>query len=734
MHTGKSTSGCFSANYWVMGEVMNTEHTSSYAPSDNPTDTAFQIIKVSAYFEEYPDNIDDMQPSFTSKCLSWVVELEKQDQRACFAWPHAFEDDVNVFRLDDHVWIWRALKAMGSLGLWLPLSKELQLHRKDLAKKFAYQDVQREILRRFTTQNDVLRKRMLATTRSCRETRFLFHARDTVLFYSLDWGFALADASFHDLWTSTIQVQRIHEENQETRWDNALRYALAVQMGSRGHSINKRSPEALVQSSLRVLLRSSSSNGLFAGQLDETTKHPVLFYRESDRDFHLHGTFEIPFLLLMEAGRITKVPHEDKTRRASVALGMISDIDELPQMLTQQANLRVLGGASTPANAPVTMDILDARDEKITRAAESIHRRGAMKKLLPFNHFMDSTHVVEIEEEWLYNYPAFLMNDKSPSTVQVRHTIAQAVVEDLYVRDQLEELLSSRPDIAVTIARADHGVRRELCRDIPWDRWLEPDNIRALKQILLKESTLCYAVTKVMENTMPPAIRAFLLDGHLAGLHSNKPDVKTLTPDATDNHVGKFSQTSSSPQLEIPRISTSSRRNAVSPPPTMENLNSDIDTLQLDPFTAFVRTTEVRKAISNVLLRDTDMLVRCILDFNIFRKGIAVVVASDNELLAHAISNSKEIYIKLKDLLTKASLARLRVIHIISTPLERLASQTSERSNHRGNETEAVIASTKFTTIRSYGASSSRCVDQPMPRNDSLRRLVPIHTQPWYVT
>lgn len=205
----------------------------------------------------------------------WLEALENREHRESFTWANACEE-FNTFRLDEHVWIWRALKATDC-------SDSLSLYRKSdgLNKRaygFFHGKVQREVLRHFTTRNDnISGKSMLAVTRSCRETRFLLHARDTVLFHSLDWGFPLDEPLFRDLWTNTIESQSRHDENHEDQWENSLGYALAIVMGCRDQSLNKRTPQELLKTSLKTLLEISSPNGLFTGQLDATTKKPICF-------------------------------------------------------------------------------------------------------------------------------------------------------------------------------------------------------------------------------------------------------------------------------------------------------------------------------------------------------------------------------------------------------------------------------------------------------------------------
>ena len=250
----------FAANYWVTGTRM-LPHDASWMPENSLTDTAFQIVKVAEFASLYPkteDGLEQMEgvgKRIRSKIgtvyRSWIDDLQGRDKRCSLTWPAYQSEDINIFRLDDHVWICKALKTVEDLIL----PKQSNHPREWPITSSA---VQRETLGHFTTLNDVSGKRMLAVTRSPRETRFLLHARDTALFYGIDWGLPLADTPFQDIWKDTLEAQVHHDENQETGWNKALRYALAISMGSRKYSINKRSPEDLVECSFKVLIESTT--------------------------------------------------------------------------------------------------------------------------------------------------------------------------------------------------------------------------------------------------------------------------------------------------------------------------------------------------------------------------------------------------------------------------------------------------------------------------------------------
>ncbi len=181
-------------------------------------------------------------------------------------WPHGIDEDIAIFRLDDHVLIWKALQSMNDLDAWSSSHLDAQSDDSEddglemeleLAKKISLGELQRAFLGHFTTENDISGKRMLAVTRSVRETRFLLHARDTTLFYGLDWGLPLEHPSVREVWGQHDRITAPHDGNQESSWDNAIRYALAVVMGCRGMRINRRSPNIMVKTALEVLFRST---------------------------------------------------------------------------------------------------------------------------------------------------------------------------------------------------------------------------------------------------------------------------------------------------------------------------------------------------------------------------------------------------------------------------------------------------------------------------------------------
>lgn len=277
---------------------------------------------------------------------------------------------------------------------------------------------------------------MLAVSRSPRETRFLMHSRDTALFYNEMSNFLGEDSSLHELWRSTIDCQRYHDESQEPNWEKSLRYALCVVVGTRGLTVNNRSPDELVRTAVNILFRSSSPNGLFPGTLVHSVdgKLQGLFSEESQRDAYYHAGFEIAYVLLTHAHQVSHVleriaspknkatqsePNPDTSLEDRIrSLGLTSTMRspqsqhrinvwpgdaEQRQMLLWLSN--VLLGRSTIASQD---DQEACRD--VMRA--TTHQRLAMKKSIPFNHFIDSNNIIKLEDEWMFNYPDFFMRER----------------------------------------------------------------------------------------------------------------------------------------------------------------------------------------------------------------------------------------------------------------------------------------------------------------------------------
>ncbi|KAK7702862.1 hypothetical protein SLS64_009473 [Diaporthe eres] len=452
--------GTFRSLYWVSGvAVTPPESSESWAPREHVRDTAFQILKAMEFANTFNDGEDD-DSSLVGEIISqwgrgWLRWLERSDRRGSLTWYHKEDEGLKVFRLDDHVWIWRALKAMEDkrLGGWAILPDRAQ--RSDsassadseaseadeisrLRRKFASRTVQREVLRKFTTQHETLRKRMVALSRSPRETRFLFHARDTALFYDQDMEFSPEDASFQEAWKNTIDAQRFHEDNQETRWGNALRYALSIMLAIKDHQINSRNPGDMVRNAIEILLRSSSENGTFPGKLDIMTKGPLddVYHTEEDAESYYNAGFEIPYVFLVHGKAIgaiidkaaepelgtasgdVSLRHHPTGKNPNSIEAMSAHHDSNPQAQVHQLEdeelRRLLEKLSDVLSArPYLPNPTSASDR--TKSRELVDARLALKKTIPVSNLVDPHSIAEIEDEWLFNYPNFFGSEKDDS-------------------------------------------------------------------------------------------------------------------------------------------------------------------------------------------------------------------------------------------------------------------------------------------------------------------------------
>ncbi|ROW14042.1 hypothetical protein VPNG_04041 [Cytospora leucostoma] len=464
----RNSERCFGANYWANGKSMNTESTSSWVPKDSFVDTAFQLLKITSFTKEYQqaDNAHSKR-LIKDYASAWLMWLEKSDQRTKYAWPHAVEDGINIFRLDDHVWIWMALKSLEDefVNFWrLVQAKvpELAKGNKDTktpmeapskdevtvwSRKYSSLVIQREVLRRFTTENDA-RKRLLAVTRSTRETRVLFHARDTALFYGQDKDFFLQNTSTTEPWSRTIKSQLHHEENQELWWENAMRYALSIVVGSRGYRINSRPPDELVRTATEALFRIASPNGFFPGQLDMMTQVPFedIIYEESDRDFYYHTNSEIQYVLLTHADNINNAFDSYQTSGSAATSGT-SNMDDGPRpgrpplgtALAQAESRQETSQLIESALARILPQLSDILSRQVTGLSPGLlqvsahnawkgsdEQRLVMKKVVPFNSLIDSTNIVQLEDEWMFNYPWFFSDE---SGIDINTTFANALLQ-----------------------------------------------------------------------------------------------------------------------------------------------------------------------------------------------------------------------------------------------------------------------------------------------------------------
>ncbi|KAH6643260.1 hypothetical protein BKA67DRAFT_665085 [Truncatella angustata] len=705
----KAESGHLAGNYWVTGKVIDQE-SPSWRPDNSLTDNPFHILKAGNYAAVFPEDKSTSIEVVRDMYIPWLRNLEEQDKRNCFAWPHAHESDINVFRLDDHVWIWKALKVIDELGLWTMTDRNQTMSGETAtdsrvsmyddirrwSRIYEYRNVQREMLRRFTTESEVSRKRMLAVTRSPRETRFLFHARDTVLFYEFD-NFLLPETSFRPVWENTIEAQKHHDDNQETRWDNALRYALSILMGTRGYSINKeKSPRQLVETSLHTLLKISSHNGLFTGQLDETMKEPCLFYREADRDFYFHASFEIPFVILTRAhelGRESQYDPEKYTAEGSSATSnppkrtkseekhdghqqkaLNDDIVEFSERLTAQPKRQLV---TNELEALASENNTSTHSQALAKITQVANHRQSMKKIMPVNRFIDSNSIIDIPEEWLYNYPPFLSNEKPLLPKNVHEVLAKFLIDSRGF-NTIIDLMTEDADLAVSIVRVEEKLRNKFCNALACD---------TETCIVILEDKDNEDIRKSFTGSLGPDLEPFVQEF----LQTGKVPRSSLT--------GRFSDGGSiSSKLTLNRFGP---RRSIS---------------------EFLGTDEVIDKLYRVFLEETGALLRKIHKFSGVRKWLRFMLFGETDFMVRTLLHEKSVYNKVRSLLKEdEGIAGQTIVH---AAIEYLNSMFEQESGSMVN----------YWLFKEEGIDRAAVVDTKKKTTQGKRAKTITDSQPAYLT
>ncbi|KAH7050104.1 hypothetical protein B0J12DRAFT_573402 [Macrophomina phaseolina] len=350
----------------------------------------------------------------------WISQLKKAERRPERG-PYAFArsaDEVtkmDLYYLEDHAWIWQALKCVETHWPELLLDPTVRDKRKGggaTSKKYFSNEAQTHILKRFTLEHPTLKRRMLAVFRSSSETRFLLRSRDTALFHCMDSNFFKTAESENtaDVWRSTLLAQASHEENQTYGWESPLRNALALTMACKGWQINRSPRDEIILESKSRLFGSLGANGLFPGFLDQDTKTPEIFQNPEYRDTYWHAAFEIPYVLWMHA------------RGALEQDSPFAGAHDANKQNQHPGNTLGEGERSDGSG----------RSNQEIRSTKEIVVTG---KNVLFNNLINQDSVFEPADEWLYNEPDFLKNDaasradgQSSSTADSITTGAKRVV------------------------------------------------------------------------------------------------------------------------------------------------------------------------------------------------------------------------------------------------------------------------------------------------------------------
>ncbi|KAJ4386032.1 hypothetical protein N0V93_008923 [Gnomoniopsis smithogilvyi] len=354
--------------------------------------------------------IETVNSLLTKIFVAWLQDLDRLDYRDKFVWPRPKRDGVDIYRLEDHFWVWKALKSMEDQEIWseLPLPersrsssgywyKNTEAGRREKQRQENFQqlttwsnetvsnfdqlydefymitrrivptEAQRSIVQRFTTVNDISGERMLAT----------------------------------------IKAQPYHPANDKSgsQWFTVMRYALSIMMGAKKFSLNTKKASDALRDSCNTLLYFFNHNGFLGEPLSDLAREPVLFDEECDRDSYFHASFEVIYVLFTHA-KYLEVPVDAK---------------EVPK---------------TPGQL-----MTDPKSEMLIHIEETGHRHyrlptRRMEERIPFSNHMVSSRVCPIEEEWVYNYPEFLSDPgfylESPINEALRVRIADAKKQKQY--------------------------------------------------------------------------------------------------------------------------------------------------------------------------------------------------------------------------------------------------------------------------------------------------------------
>lgn len=447
----------FSSNLWVNGRVVSRleEEVNGRVvspvgegtdlPPDTPANMASHILKATEYLEVFKELSELIYVfSWLKDFISaWLRRLRDTKNKLTPTWQHAAgSSDIPLYRLGDQIWVWKALQDVEKLvqrvdkeqhlepnaylETVLKLKDGLFIFRgskkkcQDSGLEHTAEDIRRQNLIRFTVYNDILRRRMLSVTRTTRETRYLFHSRDTILYYGDEWGFFNGDRQ--PLWHQLVKAQIQHEDEaiDEDQWGNPLRYALAITMSFSNHRLDRSfKPEPLAKHAKRVIMNSSSENGLFPGQLDADSKEPLLFESESFRDFYFHCGFEIPFILFRTA-------EKDKYSRVRTRTSDTEKRTETSRPpLDDEKQQSPLEAPDTQFSRPVEVPRDGVLDLQLDGLAVVMQRK--LKRRNPYGRLVDLSNIVEIPDEWLYKYPDFLGFDPPQTDLAIRSVIDDAL-------------------------------------------------------------------------------------------------------------------------------------------------------------------------------------------------------------------------------------------------------------------------------------------------------------------
>ncbi|KAJ0305528.1 hypothetical protein COL516b_005224 [Colletotrichum fioriniae] len=264
----------FSPNYWTNGAEIDDWKTDPWLPGKSLVDAPFQFIKAADFYKrlgkDMPDELIEKAKVAYGKWIRDLGEVEKSEK---FAFPsYKASDDrkpIKTFYLTNHALIWQAVRSAESMNLQSTPKDDSELGKK--MGRYSADRLRENIVKRFTTENSLLKQRMIAVKRSPTQTRFLFRSKDVALFRAMEEGlFEQADIQ----WMNTLDSQKHHEGNDDTDWSDPRRFALAITMAQHGRFINLRTRKELIKQAFRLELMHHSIKGI-SKYLGGLSGHPI---------------------------------------------------------------------------------------------------------------------------------------------------------------------------------------------------------------------------------------------------------------------------------------------------------------------------------------------------------------------------------------------------------------------------------------------------------------------------
>ncbi|KAK7716237.1 hypothetical protein SLS64_003389 [Diaporthe eres] len=177
-------------------------------------------------------------------------------------------------------------------------------------------------------------------------------------------------------------------------------------------------------------MKVSAQNAFIPGEMDIATGGPSIFSEEENRDYYYHVGFEVCHILLAYARELDAAYRSEQTVPYAPAAtaeqtgdnilqprrGLDSSVlDEILAELKKQRTLN-----QQHANDYRTLAQLLGADGRLDRRRTSM----VMKKSMPFNNMIDASNITNLDEEWLYNYPDFLLTKNIDLHQQLKPLLA----------------------------------------------------------------------------------------------------------------------------------------------------------------------------------------------------------------------------------------------------------------------------------------------------------------------